>query len=1044
MAIEWVTPAGNLITAIEESDITKVYIEYTPSDAELITYVNGVETLVADESYNPTISGKLPEGIMLKKVRDGRYSLEGKLPIVNGETVYYFTLRVRLLVNGEYEYSDRYFSITVQNKATTFKTPDIQPFEFIESVYTSYQIELNNPIGNEEFVKISGKIPAGVFLSSNGLLYGVAIEPNDEAQIYNFVVGIRRNDEIILEKEFTATVIKLNTIDKPVWITESGVIGSIKYHDSIFDEMAVKAFDPKGGEIVYSIVEGYRLPDGLELDISTGQIRGTCRTKTSRTWDFKIAASNLEHTVERDFSIITNEISGDEYLEWITNEELGTYKVGDIVYITLECDSKYNVKYRLVSNELPSGLSLKNGIIVGTLKYQPEGAYQFTIAADNGFSYITKTFSFTVAKGFGKNALKCYLYFNHEYEDDYGEMKGYFNKNYAYNTSNPKYQIGNIPEINICQCSCFDKLLMQHLLHFSESLDLYWGKTVQKRYYEDDKEKYSVFHKSFLQYLENGGAKSWSGNRVYVTPSNQSSTGYYLEGTTKEVVVTGNLYSETDLQKQGAEYIIYKNRKTYIRRLTTKDYYRLDNLYVLDGEEVFFESYIERDPYTFVYEVKSRPYILDGEDKVYVAKAENNMLMNAYTRIYLELNADTAEILRDNNTTRQYFIENRTTTIDYPSIDGIRESLSQRIYVSKNLNDNVLYDLSSQRVIAENADYPEYTICYDEERNEYYAKREGENIYLDVYAKSDDEEEVKRVYAKVENQNWHQSIDNKYASTTEFENEYNNMYAPDVPYKYLIDGNMTRFLLVPVYTYVEYLNTDVDYHSYYIYEKGTDNLQEGILFSLEWKPECKFIILNGVVHHVGLINKPWMYIESKNETINFGYDIVLPYISDEDVFNPNTNAYIRMFDPIAEVIPEWKTREIPDWQPDYEYSIGDVFTYMGYYYGVKQAFKSGSTFEILDDYIFSMSQAEVAYYKTPRYYPTLDLFYGLPHTGVVSDESTGLQALNNEESKGFYWTGRKFCFYEVHFQPLYNNNIDNFSIVFYNENNSRSPHFQLI
>jgi hypothetical protein len=55
-----------------------------------------------------------------------------------------------------------------------------------------------------------------------------------------------------------------------------------------------------------------------------------------------------------------------------------------------------------------------------------------------------------------------------------------------------------------------------------------------------------------------------------------------------------------------------------------------------------------------------------------------------------------------------------------------------------------------------------------------------------------------------------------------------------------------------------------------------------------------------------------------------------------------------------------------------------------------------------------------------------------------------LSRLNNKESDGYYWTGRKFCFFEVHFSPMYNNNIDNFSIDFYNYKNNRSPEFQLI
>ena len=74
-----------------------------------------------------------------------------------------------------------------------------------------------------------------------------------------------------------------------------------------------------------------------------------------------------------------------------------------------------------------------------------------------------------------------------------------------------------------------------------------------------------------------------------------------------------------------------------------------------------------------------------------------------------------------------------------------------------------------------------------------------------------------------------------------------------------------------------------------------------------------------------------------------------------------------------------------------------------------------------------------------RYYPTLDLFYSIPNTNVVS-----LSNLNQQERDGKYWTGKKFVFFEVTFEPIYNKNIDIFSIQFYNHNQEYSPEFQLI
>lgn len=55
-----------------------------------------------------------------------------------------------------------------------------------------------------------------------------------------------------------------------------------------------------------------------------------------------------------------------------------------------------------------------------------------------------------------------------------------------------------------------------------------------------------------------------------------------------------------------------------------------------------------------------------------------------------------------------------------------------------------------------------------------------------------------------------------------------------------------------------------------------------------------------------------------------------------------------------------------------------------------------------------------------------------------------LSELNQKERKGEYWTGKKFVFFEVTFEPIYNKNIDIFGIQFYNHNQPSSPEFQLI
>jgi hypothetical protein len=115
------------------------------------------------------------------------------------------------------------------------------------------------------------------------------------------------------------------------------------------------------------------------------------------------------------------------------------------------------------------------------------------------------------------------------------------------------------------------------------------------------------------------------------------------------------------------------------------------------------------------------------------------------------------------------------------------------------------------------------------------------------------------------------------------------------------------------------------------------------------------------------------------------------------------------------------------------------------YYKVKTTFKSGENYEdYKNNYLIQLNQKEIDDLLKEYYFPALPLFYSRP---LNNSDVVGMSIpseLEKDESNGKLLTGRKFCFFEVHFSPLYNNNIDNFSIDFYNHNNDRSPEFQLI
>ena len=123
------------------------------------------------------------------------------------------------------------------------------------------------------------------------------------------------------------------------------------------------------------------------------------------------------------------------------------------------------------------------------------------------------------------------------------------------------------------------------------------------------------------------------------------------------------------------------------------------------------------------------------------------------------------------------------------------------------------------------------------------------------------------------------------------------------------------------------------------------------------------------------IDNPYVY-DINNNSIGYPYEIVLPYVTDEDV-NNNTICF---FDIENENLIEWKD----------------------------------------------------------NYYPTLDLFYSRQNTNILAYNDI-LERENNLE----YLYDRKILFYEIHFEPIYNDeNI--FTIDFYEHTHKNSPSFQLI
>lgn len=912
MAINWITAQGILLKDYEEAPANNIFIQVEPTT-----------------SIIKKIAGEYPLNMDLVYVEPGKYQListTGKLPIVNEETTYYFTLRAE----NEDEYSDRWFGITILNKQTDWDMPETY-FEYSETSYVSLQMKLLNAQGNEEFFKISGEMPPSLLINKSGLIYGIVDEQDKEKTFY-FTIGVRRDDNIILTKDFSIKVVKLSSLNEPIWITEAGFLGVLEYDES--SNLFVKAYDPNGLPITYTLSTSGNdnLPPGLYLDENTGKIKGRLSTRYTDTWNFTINVTNGDYTVSRDFYINTNVISENNKIEWVSESLLGNIAIGNNVYIQLETNSKKTVNYTIVSGNLPAGLSFSStGSINGVLEYQEIKPYSFIVEASNGSNVIQKEFTINVIKGLGQNALKCFYYINNEYMVEYNEMKNSFDTETAYQPLNSKYDINTKPRLDICTLNCFDKILLKHILNFNSTDSYHWKRTVK----QDFNNIYSVYYKELQEVNSDSNTYHINGNKTFIKQSETSPTGWVTEYGNTPIQPNSTLGNDWI---DGKKYYINSfNEKIYIEFLNDSMYYEIETLKIVP-----FGTPIFKEQKTFQNELIEYLYILNNENKIYVTQAADNQLLNIETQTVLSDTKENIEVLQDERTRRWYFIPDSSLNIVPASVTGIRDALNTQIFVEKNNNLNVVYDVATQVIINGIDTSKKFIIKWDNERKTYYTEFNGEEVYLDVYAVL--ETDPTKTPIQVEG---------------------------------FING--TNYQLVRVWQ--QFNNTDVDYLNYLVYEKGTNKLEENIIFELDWNKGSEFIIQNGVVHFISYIDTPWMYKPELNESVGYGEEIVLPYILDYDVRDINSKPYIYFFDKENESLIEWKN----------------------------------------------------------RYYPTLDLFYSIPNTNVVS-----LSNLNQQERDEKYWTGKKFVFFEVTFEPIYNKNIDIFSIQFYNHNQEYSPEFQLI
>jgi hypothetical protein len=185
--ITWVTPKGSL-GVVPETEYYELQLVATDSDEQNLVY--------------SSISGELPGGVYV--TRDGKLRGVPTITSQSGKTVVFsFTIRA---TNPQGKVADRTFSLTVSNTAgpKIIASTDLIGAWF-DGTYVDYQFtSINeNPIAVDTWKVISGDLPPGTTLSSDGKLTGYIgiIAVNTTELGYD----VAPNDEIVYDPKTKST-----------------------------------------------------------------------------------------------------------------------------------------------------------------------------------------------------------------------------------------------------------------------------------------------------------------------------------------------------------------------------------------------------------------------------------------------------------------------------------------------------------------------------------------------------------------------------------------------------------------------------------------------------------------------------------------------------------------------------------------------------------------------------------------------------------------------------------------------------------------------
>ena len=185
-------------------------------------------------------------------------------------------------------------------------------------------------------------------------------------------------------------------------------------------------------------------------------------------------------------------------------------------------------------------------------------------------------------------------------------------------------------------------------------------------------------------------------------------------------------------------------------------------------------------------------------------------------------------------------------------------------------------------------------------------------------------------------------------------------------------------------------------------------------------------VRDGIPEAVVKIVDPYVFRDALNPNLGAGRDFIAPYVGDVVDDPAAQETFFTFLDYVSEPLPYWKRKDAKNWEQETEYFQGDVLNYLNKFYYVTRDFTSTFTFADNQEFVQFIDNSEINKFMPKTYFPSLDIGYYNPRVNTVN-----LQEVNGDEDKGAYYTGKIYVFSEVAAIPYFDESIGTTMVKFY-------------